>query len=66
MNILLNIFVLRFNDFILIMGDDWTDEDMFEAAPNNATTIKVGSTKTQAKYKIKSPVQVRALLEKLI
>jgi trehalose 6-phosphate synthase/phosphatase len=60
------LFIKKDYDFILIMGDDWTDEDMFEAAPNNATTIKVGSTKTQAKYKIKSPVQVRALLEKLI
>ena len=60
------LFIKNEYDFILIMGDDWTDEDMFEAAPNNATTIKVGYTKTQAKYKIKSPVQVRALLEKLI
>lgn len=53
-------------DFILIMGDDWTDEDMFEAAPDHAKTIKVGYSKTKAKYKIKSPDHVRALLEKLI
>jgi trehalose 6-phosphate synthase/phosphatase len=53
-------------DFILIIGDDWTDEDMFEAAPHHATTIKVGHSKTKAKYKIKSPEQVRALLEQLV
>jgi trehalose 6-phosphate synthase/phosphatase len=60
------LFIKNDYDFILIMGDDFTDEDMFEAAPNNATTIKVGYTKTKAKYKIKSFEQVRALLEKLV
>ncbi|NRR90688.1 bifunctional alpha,alpha-trehalose-phosphate synthase (UDP-forming)/trehalose-phosphatase [Winogradskyella undariae] len=52
-------------DFILIMGDDWTDEYMFEAAPELATTIKVGYVKTKAKYQIKGPEKVRELLEKL-
>ena len=61
-----HLFVKNDYDFILIMGDDWTDEDMFEAAPTFATTIKVGYTKTKAKFKIKSSDQVRDLLERLV
>ena len=51
-------------DFILIMGDDWTDEYMFEAAPETAHTIKIGYTKTKAKYQIKDSIRVRELLFK--
>ena len=51
-------------DFILIMGDDWTDEYMFEAAPDSAYTIKVGYLKTKAKYQIKDSSRVRELLLK--
>ncbi|MDT0559140.1 bifunctional alpha,alpha-trehalose-phosphate synthase (UDP-forming)/trehalose-phosphatase [Ichthyenterobacterium sp. W332] len=53
-------------DYVLVLGDDWTDEYMFEAAPEFATTIKVGYVKTKAKYKIKGPQKVRELLNKLI
>ncbi|MEO1031918.1 MAG: bifunctional alpha,alpha-trehalose-phosphate synthase (UDP-forming)/trehalose-phosphatase [Bacteroidota bacterium] len=53
-------------DFVTIIGDDWTDEYMFEEAPELAHTIKVGFTKTKAKYQIKDPQQVRELLQKLI
>jgi trehalose 6-phosphate synthase/phosphatase len=53
-------------DFILIMGDDWTDEYMFEAAPEDAFTIKIGYTKTKAKYQIKDSQYVRHLLKKLV
>ncbi|WP_299526682.1 bifunctional alpha,alpha-trehalose-phosphate synthase (UDP-forming)/trehalose-phosphatase [Winogradskyella sp.] len=53
-------------DFIMVLGDDWTDEYMFEEAPESAYTIKVGFTKTKAKYQIKDPNQVRQLLQKLI
>ncbi|WP_430468348.1 bifunctional alpha,alpha-trehalose-phosphate synthase (UDP-forming)/trehalose-phosphatase [Winogradskyella ouciana] len=53
-------------DFITVIGDDWTDEYMFEEAPDWAYTIKVGLTKTKAKYQIKDPKQVRQLLQKLI
>ncbi len=53
-------------DFVLIMGDDWTDEYMFEAAPESAVTIKVGYVKTKAKYQIKGPNEVRKLLKKFI
>lgn len=53
-------------DFITIIGDDWTDEYMFEVAPDSAYTIKVGFTKTKAKYQIKSQEQVIQLLNKFI
>ncbi|MDY2586897.1 bifunctional alpha,alpha-trehalose-phosphate synthase (UDP-forming)/trehalose-phosphatase [Winogradskyella aquimaris] len=53
-------------DFITIIGDDWTDEYMFEEAPDWAYTIKVGFTKTKARFQIKDPEHVRELLEKLI
>ncbi|SDS39862.1 trehalose 6-phosphate synthase /trehalose 6-phosphatase [Formosa sp. Hel1_31_208] len=53
-------------DFITVIGDDWTDEYMFEEAPESAYTIKVGFTKTKAKYQIKSPEKVIQLLNKFI
>lgn len=50
-------------DFVFAMGDDWTDEFMFQELPNTATTVKVGLQKTQAKYYIEGPKKVRELLE---
>jgi trehalose 6-phosphate synthase/phosphatase len=42
-------------DFILAMGDDRTDEDMFEALADNqnAYTIKIGNGNSAAKFKLK-------------
>ncbi|SDB23484.1 trehalose 6-phosphate synthase /trehalose 6-phosphatase [Flavobacteriaceae bacterium MAR_2010_188] len=51
-------------DFQFAIGDDWTDEFMFEELPDDAVTIKVGLKKTAAKYYIKSPMEVRQLLNK--
>lgn len=53
-------------DFILAIGDDWTDEDTFKAMPKNAFTIRVGYAYTQANYNIKSFKEVRNLLSELI
>lgn len=39
-------------DFILAVGDDCTDEDMFFSLPSEAYSIKVGSDFSFAKYKI--------------
>jgi len=54
-------------DFILAIGDDRTDEDMFKALVNNENgfTIKVGSGETFAKERIENVQQVIALLESL-
>ncbi|MDP3434409.1 MAG: trehalose-phosphatase, partial [Bacteroidota bacterium] len=39
-------------DFIMAMGDDITDEDMFHAMPADAITIKVGSISEHARYSL--------------
>ena len=53
-------------DFIFAIGDDWTDEFMFQELPEEAVTIKVGMQNTQAKYYIESVSRVRSILEKFI
>lgn len=53
------------NDFLLAAGDDRTDEDVFEAAPDTAWTIKIGSGPTAARYALKNTVEMRDLLESL-
>lgn len=45
-------------DFILAIGDDTTDEDMFEALPNSAYTIKIGDGLSAARYHIKNQSEV--------
>lgn len=52
-------------DFILAVGDDWTDEYTFAAMPQEAITIKVGAKTTKAKYYIDSVEDVRNLLKEL-
>lgn len=54
------------SDFILAMGDDFTDEDMFRALSSNAWTIKVGPGTSKANYSIKSPHEVKIMLKELI
>lgn len=49
-------------DFIIALGDDHTDEDIFKALPDQAFTIKVGSNISAAKYYLKDYKEVRDLL----
>lgn len=49
-------------DFILAIGDDWTDEYTFEAMPPEAFTIKVGTKTTKAGLYVESVEDVRNLL----
>ncbi len=53
-------------DFILGIGDDWTDEYLFEELPENAVTVKVGIRNTLAKYNLSNFQEVRNWLEKLV
>lgn len=53
-------------DFILAMGDDHTDEDIFKAMPNNAITIKVGSEVSEAKFYLNDYHEVRDLLMSIL
>lgn len=52
-------------DFIMAIGDDKTDEDIFNELKNHYT-IKVGIGTTTAKYRVKSPKDVRGIIKKLI
>jgi trehalose 6-phosphate synthase/phosphatase len=52
-------------DFILAIGDDYTDEFMFTMLPTPAHTIKVGPGRTEAIFRLKSVTAVHDLLKKL-
>lgn len=52
-------------DFVLAVGDDRTDEDMFGALPEGAYTIKVGTEPSHARFGVAAAADVRALLMRL-
>jgi len=52
-------------DFILALGDDWTDEDTFKVLPSTAWSIKVGGGLSTARFNLNSPSEVVSLLRKL-
>ena len=49
-------------DFVFAIGDDWTDEFMFQELPESAITVKVGLKKTHARYHVENTRRVRELL----
>jgi trehalose 6-phosphate synthase/phosphatase len=53
-------------DFVLAMGDDATDEYMFQALEDDAVSVKVGVGATAAQYSVDGVAQVRGFLQKLI
>ena len=53
-------------DFILAIGDDHTDEDIFKALPPTAYTVKVGLENTEARFNVGSVEEVRNLLREFI
>jgi trehalose 6-phosphate synthase/phosphatase len=55
----------KYPDFVLALGDDHTDEDVFKALPQDAFTIKVGGSISAAQYCLRNPTEVRSLLKKL-
>ncbi len=50
------------SDFILAIGDDITDEDMFKVLPEDACSLRVGLVPSRAKYNIKTVEDVREFL----
>ena len=52
-------------DFILAIGDDWTDEDMFDVLPDYAYSIKVGLSASKARFNVDSQDDVGFLLKEL-
>jgi len=52
-------------DFILGIGDDWTDEDLFRALPPSAFSVRVGLANTAARYYLTNHTAVRRMLREL-
>jgi trehalose 6-phosphate synthase/phosphatase len=52
-------------DFVLAVGDDETDEDLFRALPPQALSIRVGSPFSHAQFSLDSYRDVRDLLDML-
>jgi trehalose 6-phosphate synthase/phosphatase len=52
-------------DFILAIGDDFTDEDTFKALPDAGISIKVGNSISAAKFYLNNPTEVREFLYSL-
>ena len=53
-------------EFILAAGDDYTDEEMFSALPENAFSIKVGLGISKAKFQVDTVKEMRMLLHSLV
>jgi trehalose 6-phosphate synthase/phosphatase len=53
-------------DFILAIGDDVTDEDIFAALPESAYSLKVGLGHSKARFNIASQHEVRELLQEMV
>lgn len=53
-------------DFIMAVGDDKTDEDMFKALAERAVTVKIGPGHTAAHYNLSNQLEVIHLLNQLI
>ena len=52
-------------DFILAVGDDGTDEDLFKVVPETAYSIRVGMTQSYARFNLPDSRDVLGLLEDL-
>lgn len=52
-------------DFIMALGDDFTDEDLFKSLPDSSVSIKVGTGASAAKFYVRNPKEVRGLLKAL-
>ena len=52
-------------DFVLGIGDDWTDEDLFRALPATAVSVRIGVANTAARYYLVNPAAVRRMLREL-
>jgi trehalose 6-phosphate synthase/phosphatase len=51
---------------IVAIGDDQTDEEMFAALPRSAITMRVGSSDTIARFRLRDPGAVREFLRRLV
>jgi trehalose 6-phosphate synthase/phosphatase len=58
-------FLARGYDFILAVGDDTTDEDLFRVLPETAWSIRVGLRQSRARFNVYNQAQIRELLDAL-
>lgn len=52
-------------DFLLAIGDDYTDEEMFAVLPQKAYSIRVGFSMSKARFNVDSVDEVKSLLKEL-
>ena len=53
-------------DFLFAVGDDFTDEDLFEVMPDGAYSLKVGMALSRARYHIRNWQALRKLLTRMV
>ena len=53
-------------DFIMAVGDDWTDEDLFKVLPETAYTIRIGMTQSYARFNLHNCSEVIELVRELV
>ena len=51
--------------FVLAIGDDWTDEDLFRVLSGSACSIRVGNRHSCAEFNLRSHVEVLDLLREI-
>jgi len=51
---------------VLVAGDDVSDESMFELAPQDFLSIKVGKAETSAAFRVEDPQQLRSFLWQIV
>ena len=61
----LNTFEIHHETLVTAIGDDITDEQMFEALDSSGISIKVGEESTQADFRIKEQAMINDLLRAL-
>ncbi len=52
-------------NFIMAIGDDWTDEDLFRALPTEAYTIRLGMVASHAQFNLFERKEIFSLLRDL-
>lgn len=57
---------LKSYDFIMAIGDDTTDEDMFNALPPGSVSIKIGNMSEAANFNMLKQTDVTTFLERLM
>ncbi|MFW6233817.1 MAG: bifunctional alpha,alpha-trehalose-phosphate synthase (UDP-forming)/trehalose-phosphatase [Spirochaetota bacterium] len=53
-------------DYVLAIGDDWTDEELFSVLPPDSWSIKVGIDLSRAHWFLRDERRVRELLQELV